>query len=174
MTREEILQNSLWTEARLKVYSDFFGVELWINLVADYKSLRFVEGPIISETMTQAVNDLLQWPHSDRNKVAKLLYDHCLRCCEEASYGFEVRGGETETQANLREFGVSSPEDAFREAGLPNISIEDDTKEKRKHRYVTICFYPIWEPEHGCELVLQNGKLLDYAGEHGTYLRQFE
>ncbi|MEL6844094.1 MAG: hypothetical protein AAFP02_12865 [Bacteroidota bacterium] len=168
------MQNSLWTEARLKVYSDFFAADLWINLVADFKSLRFVEGPIVSETMTQTINDFLNWSQDDRPKLAKLLYDHCRRCCEEASYGVEVREGESETEANLREFGVSSAEDAFREAGLPRISIEDDQKEQRKHRYVTICFYPPWEQEHGCELVLQNGSLLDYAGEHGTYLRQFE
>jgi len=49
-----------------------------------------------------------------------------------------------------------------------------DESEQGYNRYVKIVFYPAWENEHGCELIVKNGKLLDFYGECGTYIGQFE
>jgi hypothetical protein len=103
-----------------------------------------------------------------------LLYRHCKECCENISYGFESNQGETEVEANLRQFGIGSAEDAFLQANLDHIVVDGDDEVMRKNNYVKIVFYPPWEAEHGCELILQNGKLLDYVGESGTYVAQFE
>lgn len=174
MTRNEILQNSIWEQAKMNLCSPFFNQNVTVNLYAHFKSLRHIEGDIISDKMVQAVNDFLSLNDDAKPLMKSLLYKHCLACCENTSYGFDTKEGETETQANLREFGVKNEADAFEKANLHHISIEDDEVEKRKNRYVKICFYPEWESEHRCELILRNGELLDYSGEHGTYLTQFE
>lgn len=174
MNRKEILQQCIWETAKMKVHSPFFGKEVEVWLTAHYKALRFIEEDIISPTMVATVNDFLQMSQEDLPLVQRLIYQHCLDCCADTSYGFEVQEGETETQANLREFGVKNEQDAFTQANLSKVYIEDDALEKRKHRYVRLSFYPPWEQEHGLELILQNGKLLDYCGEGGTWLTQFE
>lgn len=158
----------------MKVHSPFFGKEVEVWLTAHYKALRFIEEDIISPTMVDAVNDFLQMSQEDLPLLRRLIYQHCLDACADTSYGFEVQEGETETQANLRAFGVKNEQDAFTQANLSKVYIEDDALEKRKHRYVRLSFYPPWEQEHGLELILQNGKLLDYCGEGGTWLTQFE
>ncbi|TPN83490.1 DUF6985 domain-containing protein [Aquimarina algicola] len=174
MTREEILINSIWTDAKMKVFSSFFNTEITVNLYAHPYSLQHVEGPIISEKMVQTINDVLQLDASSLPLMKSLLYKHCLECCDATSYGFEVKDGETETEANLREFGIKNEDDAFANANLNYINIEDDEVEKRKNRYAKLVFYPEWEEEHGCELILKNGVLLDHYGESDTWLTQFE
>lgn len=170
MTREEILINSVWTSGKLKVYSAFFKKEVRIDLLTSEYNLKNTE-LIISEKFTQCVNDFLTLSEHHKPLMQQLLYAHCKMCCENVSYGFDVLDGETETEANLREFGVTNETTAFEKSCLDHIVIEENDL---KNRYVTIVFYPEWEDEHGCELILKNGELLDFSGENGTYLLQFE
>lgn len=174
MNREQILINAVWESAKMQVYAPFFEKEVEIWLTADMKSLRHIEGDIISQTMVDTVNDFLKLDKNNLPLMKKLIYAHCLECCEATSYGFELKAGETETEANLREFGVGDEQDAFQKANLHRVYIEDDEAKKRKNRYVRLSFYPPWEEEHGLELILKNGELLDYGGEGGTWLTQFE
>ncbi len=174
MNRKEILEQCIWETAKLKVYSPFFGKEVEVWLKAHYKALRFIEEDIISPMMVTTVNDFLKMSAVDLPLLQRLIYQHCMDCCTDTSYGFEVKNGETETQANLREFGIEKEQDAFTKANLSKVYIEDDALEKRKHRYVRLRFYPPWEQEHGLELIVQNGRLLDYSGESETWLTQFE
>jgi len=171
MNREEILLNSIWVEGKLKLYSEFFQEEVRIDLFTSEKSLRYTDH-IISDKLVQTVNDFLSFEVSEKELMAKLLYKHCLDCCEQISYGVEVKEGETETEANLREFGVSTEQDAFVKARIDHAVIEEDVV--RKNRFVRLIFYPEWESEHGCELILKNGKLLDFVGEAQTYLAPFD
>lgn len=80
--------------------------------------------------------------------------------------------GETETQANLREFGISNEENAFEKSYIDHIVV--DESEQSNNRFVRIIFYPVWEEEHGCELIMKNGIVLDYFSESGTYIGQFD
>ncbi|MDO7877528.1 hypothetical protein Q5H93_22505 [Hymenobacter sp. ASUV-10] len=172
MTRDEILINSIWTNAKLLAYSEFFGKEVRLDLLtSDYNLENTHE--IVSAKFTQAVNDFLALPTQYKPLMQRLLYQHCLQCCESTSYGgVKVRAGETEAAANLRTFGVKDEASAFAKAALSHVTIEEN--ESLKNRFVRILFYPEWETEHGCELILKNGELLDYFGEDGTYLGQFE
>ncbi|MBF9220450.1 DUF6985 domain-containing protein [Hymenobacter ruricola] len=171
MTREEILLNSIWTEAKLLVYSGFFQKEVQMDLLASDYNLKNTS-KIISEKFTQSVNDFLNLPEQSKPLMQTLLYKHCLECCESISYGFKVRAGETEADANLRKFGVKDAASAFKKATLDHVAVQED--EYLENRFVRIVFFPAWETEHGCELILKNGELLDYFGESGTYLAQFE
>ena len=171
MTRNDILLNSIWTSGKLLAYSEFFGKEVRIDLLtSDYNLENTHE--IISAQFTHAVNDFLTLSEQYKPLMKSLLYKHCLQCCESTSYGVKVRAKETEAAANLREFGVTNEASAFEKAALDYVTIEEDAS--LKNRFVRIVFSPEWEAEHGCELILKNGELLDYFGESGTYLRQFE
>jgi len=174
MTREEILNNSIWENAKLKVYSEFFKKEviIWINSV--FVALKHLQEVIVTQAIVNNVNDFLNLPESEKQLMKNLLYKHCLECCENISYGFKVKKGETESEANQREFGVYNDDDCFIKANLEEVYIEDDLLDYRNNRYVKLCFYPPWEYDHGIDLILKNGKLLDYSGENDTDLGQFE
>jgi hypothetical protein len=166
MTREEILRKSIWTMGKLTVYSDFFQQEVRLDLfTSDYNLENTNE--IISSSFTQAVNDFLHLSTQYKPLMQKLLYQHCLDCCASTSYGFKPRKGETEEAANLRKFGVKDEASALEKANLDHVEITEN--EFASNRYVKLIFYPEWESEHGCELILKNGELLDYAGESGGY-----
>lgn len=167
MTREEILMNSIWVEGKLPLKSPFFDQIVTVNLLTSDKTLRYTTS-ILSDKMVQKVNDFIQLPATARPLMAKLLHQHCLDCCEAISYGIEVLEGETETAANLRAFGVTDAASALAVANLHHAVIEEENF--RTHRFVRLVFYPPWEEEHGCELVLRNGELLDYYGEADAYL----
>ena len=171
MSREEILLKSIWVEGKLKLYSKFFQEEVEVNLYPSEKSLSHTDH-IISEKLVQTLNDFLELEVSEKGLMCKLLYRHCLECCEQISYGVEVRAGETETEANLREFGISNEADALDKTPLHHAVVAEDSL--RKNRFVRLIFYPVWESEHGCELILKNGKLLDFTGEGQSYLGAFD
>lgn len=171
MTREEILISSIWTSGKLTAYSNFFKKEVRIDLFTSMYNLKNTN-KIVSEKFVQTVNDFFNLSVVCKPLMEKLLYKHCIACCESTSYGFEIKAGETETEANLREFGVNDGATAFEKANLDHVIIEED--DLRKNRFAKIVFYPEWEQEHGCELILKNGELLDFYGESDTYLGQFD
>ena len=170
MTRTDILLNSVWTEGKMTVHSPFFNQEVRVDLVASLYNLKHTKS-IISERFVAAVNDFLTLSEAHKPRMESLLYKHCVACCEAASYGFEVLPGETETEANMREFGVSDKASAFNNVSLDHVRINEADLES--HRFVRLVFYPEWEQEHGCELILRDGELLDVVGENDTYLGQF-
>lgn len=171
MTREEILINSVWERGKMMAYSPFFNKEIEVELIVSTYALKYIE-TIISEKFVQTVNDLLALPETERPLMQSLLYRHCLECCKDISYGIDVPDGETEQEANLREFGVSNETDALEKANPTHAIVEEDNF--FGNRYVRIIFEPEWESEHGCELILRNGKLLDHIGDGNTSLIQFE
>ncbi len=171
MTREDILLNSIWTAGKMMVYSKFFEEEVELSLLTSDFNLKNTKH-IISEKFVKTLNDFLNLLEDSKSLMKQLLYKHCVACCENISYGFDPLEGESETQANLREFGISNEGDAFEKASLHHVVIEEN--ELRNNRFVRLVFYPEWENEHGCELILKNGVLLDHYGESGTYLGQFD
>jgi hypothetical protein len=171
ISRNDILLNSIWTEGKLLLDSPFFNKKVVLMLYTSPLQLKYTEH-IISDKMVASVQDFLNLTERSRDLMERLLYQHCLECCEYISYGFDILEGETEQVANLRTFGIKTPEDAFSKANLVQVSIEEDSPSK--HRFVRMLFYPEWETEHGCELILKNGELLDFCGEGNSYLGQFE
>jgi hypothetical protein len=166
MTREEILLQSIWTMGKLTVHSDFFQQEVSLDLFASDYNLESTTA-IISSQFTATVNDFLRLPEQYKPLMQKLLYQHCLACCASTSYGFKPRKDETEEDANLRKFGVKDEASAFAKANLDHVEITEN--EFGSNRYVKLIFFPEWESEHGCELILKNGELLDHFGESGAY-----
>ncbi len=164
MTRNDILLQSIWTEGKLHVSSNFFGQTVVLELFPSEHTLSHTEH-IISEQFVQAVNDFINLSEADKPLMSQLLYKHCVECCENTSYGFDTLPGETETQTNLREFGIHNGHDAFAKANLHHVVINE--YDLSPNRMVQLVFYPDWEQEHGCVLLLKNGKLLNTYGDHG-------
>ncbi|NOK33556.1 hypothetical protein HMI49_10130 [Corallococcus exercitus] len=105
--------------------------------------------------------------------MKRLLYRHCLACCEDISYGVEPEPGETEAQANLREFGVASEDDALANATFKYASIDDGSDAFLEGRFVRLIFDVPWEGEHGCQFVLRDGKLPEHVGASGDPVEAF-
>ena len=166
MTREEILLHSVWTMGKLTVHSDFFQQAVRLDLFTSDYNLENTAA-IVSSNFTEAVNDFLRLSERYKPLMQQLLYQHCLDCCASTSYGFKPRKGETEEAANLRKFGVQDEASALAKANLDHVDIAENAF--GSNRYVKLIFFPEWESEHGCELILKNGELLDYAGESGGY-----
>ncbi len=109
--------------------------------------------------MVLALNDVLCITENDVDYIKEFIFWFCKLCCESTSYGdldFEIDwdSDETETEGNLRYFGVKNKEDAFKKSTLREIVIEEFNGRK-----ATMYFYAPWEKEHGCEIGIINGVL---------------
>lgn len=171
MTKEDLINSNIWSTGKSKMYSNFFKKEVEIRLEnSDDEPISIKIST--SEKSIQTIMDFLNLSESHKPLMQKLLYKHCVDCCEQISYGFEVKEGEDETDVNMREFGATNEQSALENAKLYNVTIEVGTN--LRNRYAIITFYPEWEIEHGCVLILKNGELLDYCGEAGVWLDKFE
>ncbi|MEM6629363.1 MAG: hypothetical protein AAF694_06800 [Bacteroidota bacterium] len=159
MTRERLLKLCNWDDlnfASFVIHSDFFEKEVEIAVRPAYDSRRR-----ITDKMIACVNDFLALSQEHLPKVKELLYAHCELCFETTSYGVDIHEGETEEEATRREFEVHSAADAYRQVQVPKIGI-DEKHDRYKNRYVELLFYPPWEQEHGCNIILQNGIPIDW------------
>ena len=177
MTLEEIVAAGTWEcegEGELQVPAHLFGLNtvkvqfLAFDLTPDNPAAA------LTPAMVQGVNDFLALNEAHLPQIKALLHRHCLDCCGSISYGVELRPGETERDANLREFEIANVDDAFRKAQLSSVLIEDDTEDGLQRRYVSLRFNPPWQHGHGCRLLLQDGVLLDTAEDGGSWRRKHE
>lgn len=115
----------------MKVHSNFFEKEVTVDLLTSDFNLENTD-EIISEKFVQAVNDFLGLSIDNRPLMKKLLYKHCVECCENTSYGFEIPNGETEAQTNMREFGIRDEQNAFEKSNLSSITIIESELEANR------------------------------------------
>ena len=80
--------------------------------------------------------------------------------------------GESGAETNRRAFNVRTPDEAFAAAGHPEaqVSGEDDG---RGGRFAVLVFYPPWEEEHGCGVVVRDGEPVGW-GEASVYVGDFD
>lgn len=94
-----------------------------------------------------------------------------MECFEDISYGVNAKEGETESEANHREFSIHNQKDAYAKSYFRQVSIQEESE--FMYRYATIDFGPEWEQEHGCSIIMQNGKLIArYSND--TYFGLYE
>jgi len=75
-------------------------------------------------------------------------WEDCQESFEDIDYGAE------EGQTNYEFFNIHSMEDAYKNSHFNVLQIFED---ELRARYTFVLFYPQWELEHGCGIVLQNG-----------------
>ena len=123
--------------------------------------------------MIAAVNDVLSLSSEYQQEIKKLLFEHCEICFTDISYPHvDFRPDESNIEANRRVFAIYTQEDAFQNANLQGIEIYGEN-DILKHRYAEIVFYPTWEEEHGCSVVLQDGKPISVQ-DNGASVTQYE
>jgi len=165
---DEVIGRCTWSEggriATVQVYSPMFERVVTVTLFAEER------GPLgeINETMKEALADFLALDASHVPRLAELLFADCKDKFESVSFGFDLLEGETDTEANHREFGVFTPADALAKSELKYVHVEG---EKFPNRYFSIVFEAPWgDLEH---IVVRNGRLLTFY-EDGVYFGQFE
>lgn len=112
-----------------------------------------------------AVKALGRLGDADRPRASELLWDHCKICFDATDYGAGEESGEDF-------FGIHGPVDAFREAGKATIYIAERLN-GGAHDLFALDFYPPWENEHGCSLVVCDGALVG-GSDPGGWLGEFE
>lgn len=171
MTKEEILNQCSWDSydmGTLTVYSDFFKKDVEVRLMPDYD-----DGRTVTNKMVDCLNDFLKLSVEHQPKIEQLLYVHCQMCFENTSYGHvQPQENETETEATKRTFGIYNQEDAYRQANIDSVAINGE-HDQYHNRYVEVLFYPTWEDGHGCNIILQNGKPIDWQ-ESVPYIGKYE
>ena len=100
--------------------------------------------------------DLANLDDSQIRKASDLLWEHCQICFECTDYG----GGD-ESNENL--FDIHNSKQAWEKAGPGLIRIDTEEDEKLQNRLLLLQFYPPWEDEHGCGLVLKNGDFIAWT-----------
>jgi hypothetical protein len=162
VTKDEIQGRCVWDEyglATLTVYSPMFAREVEVRLRP-----QFDGGRQIDDRMVAALNAFLNLGPSELETVMDLLWEDCRRAFEDISYGVDILPGESEAEANHREFGIRTREDAFANSRLRRILIPGDPG--LENDYAAITFEPEWDREHGCSVVVKNGRVIDaYAGD---------
>lgn len=169
MTKDEMLKLCVWKEragwfVKFVCHSPLFEREVEIHLLVenDHK---------ISDRTVLIVNDFLSLKTDDLAVIKRFLWEGCQECCKSSSYGFEVREGQNETEANHEGFGVFNEEDAYAKSHLMYLQICEEDQEL-KSNYGLIHFDNEWET-HGAVIVMKNGSVVGY-GEDGLYVGTYE
>jgi len=156
VTRDEVLARCTWDEynfATLRVPSRLFGREVEVRFdTGDDPERR------VTDAMIASLDHVLDLTEADLGTLKNLLWADCKDAFEATSYGVDVLPGETETEANHRDFGIRTPDDAYAQSRLVRVRIKHDPE--LRHRYAALDFESPWDMEHGCSVVMKNGKLI--------------
>lgn len=99
-------------------------------------------------------------------RAGELLWEHCKMCFDATDYGAP------ESQSNEDFFGIHGAEEAFAQAGKATIYLSESIP-VGSHELFELTFYPPWEDEHGCSLVVREGTLVG-TSDPGGWLRGFD
>jgi hypothetical protein len=102
---------------------------------------------------------------ADHGRAGELLWQHCKICFDATDYGAP------ESQSNEDYFDIHGPDQAFLKAGKATIYVHDSIP-CGSHELFRLDFYPPWEEEHGCSLVIREGKIVG-GSEPGGWLGEF-
>jgi len=123
--------------------------------------------PEVTDKMADTVNDVLRLKPDALDVIKAMLWEECRFAFHVADYGVEIEPGETSLQAHMREFGVSSDEDALRKARLHEIHITEDFPS----RYAQIKYDTV--ANNLISVIIKNGRIIDWDDD-GTHLGWFE
>ncbi|MEM8863880.1 MAG: hypothetical protein AAGD96_36690 [Chloroflexota bacterium] len=169
MNKQEILEICKWKEdegwfGQFECVSPLLDQTIEIHLIVnnDYQ---------ISDRTLAIVNAFLGLNERSLPEVKRFLWEGCQLCCEEISYGVEVKEGQTETEANHEAFGVFNGDDAFKKSSFMYLLI-NESNEEFVGNYGLLNFDNEWE-SHISVVVMKDGEIVGH-GESGVYVGQFE
>ncbi len=165
MTKAEIAAQTVWNDddlGKLSLFIPLFNAPVEIVLFPELD-----QAPEVTDKMTAIVNDLLQINEDQLSRVKDLLWEECQFAFYVADYGVEPLEGESNKDANFREFGIRDAEDAFAKSNIEAINISD----KFKGRYAKIMMNT--GSENYISLIVKDGRIIDFDDD-GTFLGWFD
>ena len=105
-------------------------------------------------------------------RIKAVVWDNCVLCCETTGYGVDVAEGESEAQANHREFGALDAEGAWARTRLEELQVFEDDQDEYAANYARIALDNEWE-SHGVRVVVRDGVVVG-GGEDGLFIGRFE
>ncbi|MBB4010112.1 hypothetical protein [Allorhizobium taibaishanense] len=124
-------------------------------------------GPVVTEKMTATINDVLALPPAELQRIKQMLWDEANFAFQVADYGVDPEGGETPLQAHLREFGITTPEDAYEKSTVREVHIFDEFIGRFAEIKVDT------GAENRISIIVKNGRIIDWDGD-GTHLGWFD
>lgn len=95
-------------------------------------------------------------------RITSLLAEHCRSCCLDISYGL-ARPGEDETLSNYAAFNLTPegepPEGWYSPAWLRCLMLDATNT---NGDFSSLRFLPPWEDEHGLDITVREGKLVEF------------
>ncbi|MEO1227456.1 MAG: hypothetical protein AAFZ18_01035 [Myxococcota bacterium] len=113
--------------------------------------------------LTRMLEHLAAHGDEDRAQAGAHAWAHCQLCFDVTDYGAP------EGQSNQDYFGIRGPEQAWSQLGPGSIYIGDDPDDARSALF-GVQFYPPWEDEHGCVLVVKDGRFVGWTDGGGSLL----
>ena len=165
MTKAELAAQTVWDDyalGNLSLFIPLFNESIKIVLFPDLD-----QAPEVTDKMTAIVNDLLQLKQEQMDRVKELLWEECEFAFNVADYGVEPLEGESNVEANFRDFGISNADDAFAKSSIQAVHVFD----KFKGRYATINIDTC--SNNDISLILKNGRIIDF-GDDGAFLGWFD
>lgn len=164
---DEILESCTWDRdgiGTVDVHSPMFGRTVTVRLFTHHAD----PDRQINDAMKAGLADFLALDASHTERLAELLFADCKDTFEKVSFGVDALEGETEAEANHRDFAILTPADALAKFELQYVHVDG---EKFPNRYFSIVFEAPWgDLEH---IIVRNGRLLTFY-EDGVYFGQFE
>lgn len=151
--------------------NDLGNLNLAVPLFAE--SLPFVlfpapgARPVVTEKMAATINDVLALPPNELQRVKEMLWDEANFAFQVADYGVEPEGDETPLEAHLREFAITTPDDAYEKSTVREVHIFDEFA----GRFAEIKVYT--GAENSISVIVKNGRIIDWDND-GTYLGWFD
>ncbi|MEM6531962.1 MAG: hypothetical protein AAF654_05030 [Myxococcota bacterium] len=110
--------------------------------------------------LIEILQQISAWTEHDRATAAEHVWEHCTLCLEVTDYGAP------DGTSNDEYFGIHGPDDALRELGPGTLRFPDPDFGETANVF-GVAFYPPWENEHGCTLVVSHGRFAGWvsAGE---------
>ena len=127
---------------------------------------------VLSERTAQTVRQVQALGPADHARLLEVVWENCLLNVEGSSYGFDIRDGQTETEANLEAIGVHDAASALARTRLRYCRIDEEDQSTFTANYAVFFMDNAWET-HGLDVVVRDGRVVG-GGENGVWLGRFE
>lgn len=167
MTLAELLAIARWADGHATFTLDvpLFGGGIKFEVLADHDRA-------LTERTAETVRQVQALDASDMARIVEVVWDNYVLNMETTGYGLEVREGQTETEANLDDFGIHDAATAYARTTLKYCLIIEDKQSEYTANYATLFMDNEWET-HGVDIVIRNGRVVG-GGENGLWIGQFE
>lgn len=168
MTKKEILDKTTWDYYEMgtcHIYVPLFEKEIPFVFFQDHKP-----EPNITDKMIECVNDIISLERLEIETIKEMLMEECVFAFTLTDYGCVPNEGETDLEANFREFEIFNKENAYAKSEVTKIHIRQESDEL-KGRYAEIKIDSA--SDNLLSIIIKNGKIIDFDYD-GTHLGWFE